>query len=299
LRWLLLGRPEELAREQDVVRSLSRVLPADKLDAFARTTGVDLRKVPHALAAGFDYSTLYSAEVPGSHASILRLFADRLHEAPVVRHPEAALTWISGTSAGLPETLLSFDAHWVVVSLGDPTPARVAEAFARRRLKKSPAALHGSALAQLPDDLVAAPLAFFAPGPFTDQWAAGLHGLLRDAVAVGMAARPIDRGRIRLRVVVAGDFASRGATAALSTAWEDLAKSDLGRLLRLDEPATPPQTSVTARAVELDVDLELRPIADGLYAAVASDVWTMMGTAPREGSPPPTAPRSAPPDAGP
>jgi hypothetical protein len=103
---------------------------------------------------------------------------------------------------------------------------------------------------------------------------------------------------VRLRIVVAGDFASRGASG-LSMAWDDLAKSDLGRLLRLDEPAAPPRTSVTERAVELDVDLELRPIADGLHAAVAADVWTMMGTTPRESPPLPSPPRNTPPDAGP
>lgn len=295
---MLLGRPEELAHEPSVARSLSRALPDEKLDAFAKTTGVDLRRTPHALAAGFDYSTLYMAEIPGSHSMIVQRFIDRLHEAPIVRHPGAALTWISGTSAGLPETLLTFDSHWVLVSLGDPTPARVAEAFARRRLKKSPAALRGSALSQLPGDLATAPLCFFAAGPFTDQWATGLHGLLRDAVAVGIAARPAEGERVQLRVVVGGDFPAGGASA-LSTAWDDLAKSDLGRLLRLNEPAVPPKTRITDQAVELSVELELRPIADGLYAAVASDVWTMMGTTPRE-SPPARGPaRDSPPDAGP
>lgn len=285
LRWLVLGKPEELAHEPEVVRSLSRLLPDDKLDAFARSTGVDIRRVPHALAAGFDYATLYMAEVPGSHSAIIERFTERLHEPPRVRRPHPRLTWISGTRAGLPETLLSYDGHWIAVSLGDPTPARVAEAFARRRLKKSPSALRGSALSQLPGDLVTAPVCFLAPGPFTDQWASGLHGLLHDALAVGVTARPAEGEHVQLRAVVAGDFASRGASSLLITGWDDLAKSDLGRLLRLDEPAAPARTVVHARDIELDVELELHPIADGLHAAVAADVWTLLGTKPADGAP--------------
>src|SRR6185295_4064338 len=97
---------------------------------------------------------------------------------------------ISGAVSGMPETLVSVRGHLVAVALGDPTPARVAELYAEGRLARSPSALHGSALATLPGTLGRAPLVFYAPGPFSGEWASGARGLLGAAVALGVAVTP-------------------------------------------------------------------------------------------------------------
>jgi hypothetical protein len=176
-----------------------------------------------------------------------------------------------------PTALVSQSGHLVGVAFGDPTLARIVESYARRRLE-SPTALHGAALASLPDTFDQAPLRFYAPGPFEHEWGGGAHGILGAATAVGVAVHPLAPDRIRVEVGVAGDWSSDAARARASVEafLEDLAASSLGRLLALDEPAAPPIVIVLPDGISLSVDLMIEPLVRGLHAAVSADVWELL-----------------------
>ncbi len=274
------ARLAELSRAPALRASLEKLFPPARLDAFARSTALDLRTVPSGVAAGFDYATLFLAETPWENASIEASFVDRLSSSTRFPSAHPSVRRVSGTLGPSPETLVRIDRSLVAVSIGDPTPARVVELYAEGRLGRSPPALKGSALSTLPSDLGTAPLRFYAPGPFSEEWASGARGLLGVGLALGVGAWP-DGESLRIRAVLAGQWSGEDL-ARLSSAWSDLAESSMGRLLGLDQPASPPEFAVTPQHLTLSVRIALPPLVNGLRAAVVADVWEILQVPPAE-----------------
>lgn len=288
LRWMVVGRPAELAADPDLTKALAPLIGPARLAGYARGTGVDLTHTPSALVAGFDYSTLYMASTPGHNALVQGAFVARLVSGPVEKSRHPALHFVQGVIGRTPETLVRAEGQLVAVAVGDPTPARVVEAYALGRLR-SPTALRGAALSTLPGDLDKAPLRFYAPGPFTREWVGGAHGLLDAALAIAISVQPLPGKRLQATVVLAGDWASEGpdSTSRLLATWEDLAESSTGKLLGFNEPAAAAIISTTPKLLKLRVELKLEPLVNGLHAAVAADVQQMLDVPPRK---PVTAP---------
>lgn len=292
LRWIVLGRPKELASDKDLARALGLLLPPERLALFTRSSGVDLASTSEGLIAGFDHATLYMATTPASSTTAEERFAERLVAGPRIKTPHPRVRSITGVVGGTPETLVRVDGQWVAVSVGSSLPARIAGLYALGRLKKSASAFEGAALSTLPlAELEKAPARFYAPGPFTGEWAQGAHGLLSRALAAGIALRPGAEGHLSATVVVSGDFRSfpGDPAQAMRDAWQDLAESGLGRLLGLDAPTSPPVVSATPESVRLSVEVDPMPLAMGLRAAVMAQVWEILGLEgpPRAPEPPP------------
>lgn len=291
LRWLVVGRPKELASDPTLREAIGLLLPDERLAVFARSSGIDLRKVSNGLIAGFDHATLYAAD-DGSEL-VEERFSERLVAGARVTKTHPRVHRIAGVVGQTPETLVRVDGQLSAVSVGSGLPARIVELYAEKKLTKSPSALRGSALSTLPiAELASAPACFYAPGPFEGDWAQGAHGLLSAATAVGIAVRPASEGRVSVLLVIAGDFRSREVdpSAALGAAWSELAGSDLGKLLGL-ATASPPSISSTPDALRLTVDIEARPVALGLRAAVMAEVWEILHLDPPK---PELTPRSTP-----
>lgn len=282
VRWLVIGKPRELARIPWVATALSGLLPEERLDAYAATSGIELRTLPNALVAGFDFATLYMAEVHGEEPRIEERFEERLVGGAKANALHENPRTLQGVVGKTPETLLVIDRQLVAVSVGDPTPIRVAEAFAKGRLKRSPTVLAGSALRTLPSDLEQAPLRFYAPGPFEGEWAHAARGLLGAALAVGAAVRPAEEDFLRAELVITGNFepSGPGASAELLAAWNDLAQSSTGHLLGLDDPESPPEISAASDRLRLEKKLRLSTLVQGLRAAVSADVREILDIGP-------------------
>ena len=275
LRWLVLVRPSELFADPELGPALGQVVTERRLDAFAEASGVDLRHVPKAAVAGFPYATLYLAEVPAETAASAREhFTDRLVAGAATKHPRAGLTRISGIVGQTPETLLTIDDRAVAVAVGDPLIAKIAEAYAEERLKSSPTALNGSALATLPS-LADSPLVLLAPGPFADEWRNAAGGLLESTVAVGATLHRASAGKIAATIYLSGGWGNEAEAAArrLATAWTAFTQSTAGHLFALDPNAV---VESTPDLLTLRVELELEPLVRGLKAAVFSDIADLM-----------------------
>lgn len=274
LRWLLVARLEELAKNTQIQAPLARLIPGERFDAFRRMTGVDLRELRTAIAAGFDDSTLYLAQTGARTAEATRLFDERLMgEATHVRsHPRVQR--IYGVLGSVPETLVSVDGAFVAVSAGDPMPARITELMVERKIR-TPSALRGVALSLLPADLASAPVYFFAPGPFSGEWAAAGRGLLGAATAVGVAAWP-EGEMLRVHAAVTGRWADEDRTQ-LEAAWADLAASSLGHLLGLNRPLLPAVARATRTQLSLEAGVAVEPLMTGLWAAVGAGVPHLFG----------------------
>jgi hypothetical protein len=283
LRWLIVGEPQRWLQDAPFRDALSTLISAERLQRFADGSGIDLRTTPSALVAGFDYATIYMAATPGENAAAEDRFIERLIEGPIAASPHPRLRRVAGIIGTTPQTLVRLDRELVAVSIGDPTPARVVEAFARGKLRKSPSALRGSALSKLPPEVHAAPARFYAPGPFAEQWAGGARGLLARATAVAITAEPDGKGSLVARLYMMGDFDDDPEIATrLLGAWRDIAESSIGKLLSLNRPANEPAFGTDPDMLTVEVTLEMLPIARGLHAAVAADVWEMLDLPPQK-----------------
>jgi hypothetical protein len=295
LRWLVVGRPRELAENAAFVEALSPLFSQKRLQAFTETTGVDLRKTPSALAAGYDFGTLYIAETPSQNERVQALFAERLLHGAIVRRPHPSLHRVSGTIGTTPQTLVRIDRQLIAVAVGDPTPARVVEAYARRRLERSPTALRGSSLASLPPQLGREPVRLYAPGPFEGAWQTAARGLLGGATAVGVGMRPVEGRRLQVVIFVAGAWGPvPDAAERLKGAWEDLAQSALGSLLGLGAVRGAPAIESTTDLLSARLELDLAPLVRGLHTAVAGDTWEILDLPGPSGVKSPVPPEAAP-----
>jgi hypothetical protein len=274
LRWLVLAKPQELFAEPELGPAILQIIPERRLDAFAESSGVDLRQVRRGIIAGFPYATLYLAELPGGVAAVAReRFSDRLLAGAVTKQPRPELMRITGVVGQTPETLLTIADRVLAVAVGDPLLAKVAEAYAEERLKNSPSALHGSGLSTLPDLSAHNAAVLLAPGPFADEWRRAAGGLLESTVALGIAVQPIGRGKIAATLCLSGAWGqpseADAAARRLATAWASLTQSSAGHLFQLNPNAN---VSGSAELLTLSVELEIEPLIRGLKAAVLSDI---------------------------
>ena len=140
-----------------------------------------------------------------------------------------------------------------------------------------------TALRSLPSSLASDPIQFYAPGPFSDDWAKGAHGLLRNTVAIGITGRLNTPGALDVLVLLEGEY-PEGAEAVgqktLST-FRELAESALGRILSLNDPGLAPEVIATSRQVSVRLRLPVKRLLDGLYAVVSANVWDLLDYTPR------------------
>lgn len=275
---MVVGRPKEIAEEPALAKAIGLLLPAERLSAFGKSSGIELDKTREGLIAGFDHATLYLASTPPGSA-VRDRFTARLVTEPTVKAPHPRIVRVSGMVGETPETLVHVDGQLAAVSVGSAIPARVAELYALGKLRSSPSALRGAALSGLPlGELERAPARFYAPGPFGGDWAGGARGLLQTTTAVGLAVSPSAEGKLRVTLVLVGDFRSDQADPAelLRQTWQDLATSNLGRLLGFDTVSSPPSVSGTPGSLRLAMELDPVPLAQGLRAAVMAQVWEIL-----------------------
>jgi hypothetical protein len=285
LSWLLILRPERILRNATAAPNLARLIPEERWKAFEAATGIRVRDVPSAAVASYGLGTLYLAELPPGFAPVVReRFALRVTTEPILSRPRPGLERIRGTAGGLPRSLVTLDDRLLAIAARDTTLTRIVEAYALGKLK-SPSALRGAALSDLPplaDDVLAA---FYAPGPFEDEWANAGGGLLAASTAVQIVVSDAGDGEVRATLTLIGDFEfDAEPDQRLERAFRDLVESPTGKLLAL-ERASDTRVAFRAPFLTLTTNLPLEPIARGLRAAVIADVWEILELSPTSREP--------------
>jgi hypothetical protein len=275
---MVVAKPKQLLYDSHVARSTEQLFPSKRLQAFAQGSGVDLRTLESGCIAGFDLGTLYLAETKTGIGVAQQAFVDRLMSEPVIKHPGAGVTHITGIVGTTPESFVALDGIGLGLSVKDPTLTKIAGAFALGKLHKSPSALKGAALRELPAELAQFPIQFYAPGPFSEQWAKGAEGLLGQTLAVAVVAKPNTDGSLRIEVIAAGDY---GEDLPLTNqkarqSFQNLAQSDLGRLLGFASETLVPEVIAESRQLTLRLSVPLQRLMDGLFAAVAADATDLL-----------------------
>jgi hypothetical protein len=284
LRWLVVAQPKTLLADPEFSRGVELLFPHSRLDVFAKASGVDLRELASACVAGFDLGTLYLAETRTEIGIAQQAFVDRLVSDPVIKHPGPGVTHITGIIGTTPESFVALDGFGLGVAVKDPTLSKIAAAFALGKLKKSPSALDGAALRELPRAASLAPLRFYAPGPFGEPWASGAEGLLGRTLAVAISATPQSGDRLRIEVILSGeylpDFAAENERARRSV--ERFEASALGRLFGTSTEGAQKEVVVERTQVVLRVTLTTSRVFAGLHTAVAADAAEMLELRPSD-----------------
>jgi hypothetical protein len=281
LRWLVVGRPAGLEKRPDLASLLRELLPAVRLDAFRKVTGVDLAKLKLGAVAGFQVGTLYLAELGEPVASDVReRFAERLDEGGMERKPRPNVHRISGTSRESPRALVSVDRDFIAVAIDDTTLAKIVEAYAARRLR-SPSALRGAALRDLPSLPEDALVALYAAGPFSDDLARAAHGLLAQTSSLVITLAGGAPERLEATLTLVGDYSPEPSAAGerLAAAFGDLCSSSTGRLVGLSGAGSP-KVVAGLHQLTLTAELPLRPLVRGLRALVSGDIHEIFDLVP-------------------
>lgn len=293
LRWLVQLKPQQILSDPELAPAIEPIVSGTHFEAFQESSGVDIRRVPAAVIAGYPYSTLYLAELPTGSAEVARArFSERLLSGTVSKRPHPGLVRITGVIGQTPETLLTMDERLLAVAVGDPLAVKIAEAYAQERLKNSPTALRGAALSTLPDLASKNVAVLLAPGPFADEWQRAARGLLQSTVALAIGVQPSGHGKLVTTLCLAGTWSSSAddAKARLRDAWTTLAQSTAGHLFELN-----PVADVTASPdlLTLRVELELVALVRGLRASVWGDLSQILRL-PEKPSPHVDDPKGAP-----
>jgi hypothetical protein len=281
LVWLLDARLRELFASPALIPALALVLPASRLDAFARRHGgIDLRSASELAIAGYPEATLAVARVVLDPARVEGAFAARAISVEgravagrVVR------TW--GTVGTARQQIAILGREALALEQGRFGPLRAAEYFAQGRLKRARPALLAEPLARAATLLGDAPLRAFAPGPFEGVVGRGLGGLLAASTAAAGAATPLERdpdGALALRFVLTGAWGDDAPAAAerLRAAFQVLASDPLGRLLGVDRPLAAPRASGDGEALRLEVTVDALALGKGLRDATSATVEEVM-----------------------
>lgn len=290
LSWLLVLRPQRILKSSGIAPNLALLIPEERWGAFETATGVRVRDVPSAAVAGYGLGTLYLAELPAGLAPVVReRFALRVTTDPILSQPRSGLSRIRGTAGGIPRSLVTLDDRLLAVASRDTTLTRIVEAYALGKLR-SPSVMRGAALSEFPPLASDALAAFYAPGPFENEWAQAAGGLLAATTAVQIIVSDLGGGQVRATLTLAGDFERDPAPAErLEQSFRDLVESSTGKLLAL-ERASDTRVAFHPPFLTLTTNLPLEPIARGLRAAVIADVWEILELSPRsqEREPPPS-----------
>jgi hypothetical protein len=281
LRWLVVGRPSGLEKRPDLASLLHELFPPARLEAFRKVTGVDLAKVRLGAIAGFRVGTLYLAELGEPTARDVReRFAERLDEGGIVRRPHPTVHRVSGTSHESPRALLTVDEDFVAVAIDDTLLVRIVEAYAARRLR-SPSALDGVALRNLPPFPADALVALYAAGPFPDDLARGAHGVLAETSSLSITLTGGAPEHLTATMTLDGDYGSDPLKAGerLATAFRELCTSSTGTLVGLSSAGSP-KIVANLHQLTLTADLPLRPLAEGLRAVISGDMHEILDVVP-------------------
>ncbi len=281
LVWLVEVRAAELWANSATRSVATTLLQPARLDAFsAGHGGVDLRQATEIVAAGFADSSLALLSLPVQKERLVTAFGSR----PIAidgRSDERGVTrvWAKRVDNQGEEELAVFADRAVGLERGSRCSALgVAALFAQGRLRRAMPALRAEPLASAASAVGDAPIRAFAPGPFGGAYAKGLGGLLGACTAVAVVVRPRGNSELVFDVALLGAWGRDAAAGAerLAAVFDTLSIDPLGRLMGIDHAVVGPLTWPQDGTLRLEVSLDARALARGLYAATSGAVDEVM-----------------------
>ncbi len=282
LEWIVEAKPRAIAEVPDLIPAIGLVIPEERFRMFtAAHGGIDLRQIQDLCVAHYRDALLTVARTPIDPIKVEKAFTDRSTRSPLRTFvlPNPPVFRLSGEVNGEAQQIILFGRDAVVLEEGRAGPIRAAEAFALGKLRRALPALRGAALRPAAEALGDAPVRVFAPGPFEGASAQGLGGLLRATTAIGASAKPLEKGRIGVRVVLTGAWGDDAPAAGerLAAAVHVVAESSVGRLFGLDKPIDgAPVVHHQRDALVLEMTLDGMTLARGAHDALDAEVTDIL-----------------------
>ena len=288
-QWVIEAKPRQIAEVPDLIPAIAEVLPEERLQLFtASHGGIDLRQTKDLCLVQYKGSQLAVLDVPLDPERIAKAFDARTTEPatrsflatnPKVMRLVGKVNDPTAPSHEEEQRLVTFGLEAIALERGASGPLRAAEAFGFMKLKKASPVLKGAALKRAAEALGDAPFRAFAAGPFEEETAKGLGGILRATTAAGVsAAWSGQKADLLVRVVLVGAWGDDGPAAAqrLAAGANVLSGSSVGRLFGLDNPVRSPAAHVENDALVLEATIDGNALAKGLHDAIDASVADIM-----------------------
>ncbi|CAN5184418.1 hypothetical protein BH09MYX1_BH09MYX1_47270 [soil metagenome] len=303
LQSIVIASPKAILAHPELLPPLAEVIPNESFDVFAtRHGGIDARELDEIVVGSYaDDRTLVLARGHLDPTRVEAAFGDRVTEPRrFVDQPGGPLSTVvrlEGSQGIFQHEMVIFGRQAVgyetqmkqqVPAGEEPVraahvgPLRAAELFALGKLKKASPVLHAAPLDATAKLVGEGVVRIFFPGPFAGGTEQGLAGLLKATTSVGVAVQPEARpdGKPALHVILVltgawGDSAP-AAAARLGAALTTLTSSGLGRLCGVNQPLRGPDVRGQPDALFADMVIDAAVLAQGLHAAVASEVSEIM-----------------------
>jgi hypothetical protein len=282
------ARPRELLAHAELLPLLALAIPEIQFRTFAaRHGGVDPRQLEELVVATYGVTTLALGEGDFDPVRLEHAFSDRTTRVAlrVVDRPGGPLSNITRLESATDHVVLALfgrravgiETHAVAGRVG---PLRVSELFAMKRLARAKPALEAPPLDAAARAMGNAPVRIFFPGPFEDDAAKGLAGLLRAATAVAISIFPVSAPIPSLDVTVslfgAWNEDAPNAGQRFAAAIENISRSDLGRLCSLHEPIRGPDLATSPTILTVSARIDARKLAAGARAATGGQIDEIM-----------------------
>lgn len=283
LEWLVQADVRALLEDPSLSGALMRLAPLERQESFAKAHGgLAPSLIEELVIASYGAGTMvYAARAPLDPGRVEQTFRERAThiEARALDQPDPPVLRLFGELRGERAQLAILNNEAVVLEVGRFGPLRAICAFALKKLKRATPALRLETLAELEAALGKAPLRALALGPFANDAARGLGGVLSAATSAGLALSP-ERpeagigARVRLRLAVTGAFGDDAPRVAqrLESAVNVLRNEPLMRLCGLHEPLGAPLLQSTGRRVVHEASFDADRLARGIKDATESSV---------------------------
>jgi hypothetical protein len=296
IAWLVDLSPRALVAHAELLPAIETLLPHERVAGFTERNGFDPLALDELTLAAYSAapntqadSMLYLVRggfVPSKLESIFRAQTGGIAGRATDHAGEQEILRAWGTMRGEPAQMATFGHEVAALEVGRPGPLRVAELFARERLKRASPALKSGSLARAAE-LVRdhqgrdPPARAFALGPFEGESAKALGGLIAASTAAALGAEPgivAGQGAFRITLVLTGGWENDARVAAdrLAAAFDALSATPLGRLAGLDHPLDLVHVEPLPDALRLTVALDALALARGARAAMGAEVIEIM-----------------------
>jgi hypothetical protein len=260
----------------------SPVFRADRVQNFTAASGVDPKHVSEAWIAGYDLGQLYLFDAKTTGTAAAEAFQARALTTKIKDTGYANLVHITGMIEQTPHALIQINDHLVAIAVGDIRLARIVQAYAEGKLKKSPAALASRFLKPHASFEEGAPLRAFVLGPYESATDAVTNAFVSGCVAIGVKEHRLD-----VRAQAWGLWPAGAALDESLTSWTDQVLSTREfRALGWGFPLNPPTVKCTPQP-DLDVTecnaqgvWSSPAIAKALYRITAASMAELMEAPP-------------------
>ncbi len=282
-RWVIVVQPKAIFGSE-LATALGRIVPAAGVDRLSEKLGIDVRKVPEALVAGYGGSTFYAARMPEGASPSLPVDAFEKRVLPPngrnSPRPDIVRVWGTVAAGGRASAagLWSTNGDMVVGEGGRLGPVLVALALATKKLVPERSLERQEPFKALAAWAKGAPLAIFARCPLDEVLSGATDAkspiVSQECDGAALSLRPAEKkGFVVIALHIPGRWGkdAQNASDEVRGVIGRVVESDLGRALGLKD-AEPAEVTGTPEAVDAKLTVNALVLAEGVRKLTSAEL---------------------------